>query len=91
LKLLAVIITIPILIYYLLFYHFATWLMLLQILGLVIFFMQVFYVGNAIWIVLRSNKRRKPPTMLRLDAFIIPLFLGYLTSIGILPGIIDLR
>ena len=29
--------------------------------------------------------------MLRLDAFIIPLFLGYLTSIGILPGIIDLR
>ena len=60
-----------------------------------IFLMQIFYVVHAVWIVLKSHKERKPPTMLSLTAFIIPLLIGYAVNVigSFIPSveIIDMR
>ncbi|WP_034444054.1 hypothetical protein [Butyrivibrio sp. AE2032] len=60
--------------------------------GYICIALQVFYLINAIQIVLKAHKGRKPPSFLRLDAFLVPVILGffiYLTQIlmqyGLLP------
>ena len=46
---------------------------------------QLVYIINAIVIVVRSGKRRRPPTFLRLDLFLIPVVLGFmLTSFALI-------
>ncbi len=89
--LMTALISIPFFIYYFFFDDTSTMMAILQGLLLLIYFMEVFYVGNAIWIVLKASKRRKPPTKLRLDAFIIPLILGYISATGLVPVDYDLR
>ncbi len=44
------------------------------------FLLQMVFVVNAILIVVKAKKGRKPPSFLRLDAFLIPVALGYVMS-----------
>jgi hypothetical protein len=46
--------------------------------GYICMAVQVFYLINAIQIVLNAKKGRKPPSFLRLDAFLVPVILGFL-------------
>ena len=50
---------------------------------------QLLFVVNAIWIVWSGRKRRKPPTFLRLDLFLIPVTAGYI--LFSIPGVPDIR
>lgn len=59
---------------------------------IVSFGIQLLYVINAVWIVWSARKRRKPPTFLRLDLFLIPIAVGFIMYLfNITLGIHDVR
>ncbi len=47
--------------------------------------LQLVMAVNAVWIVISAKQRRKPPSFLRLDVFIIPVALGYI--LNLIPAI----
>ena len=50
------------------------------------YLIQAAYIINAIWIVVSAKKRRKPPTFLRIDFFIIPMVFGFAKVINEIIG-----
>ena len=52
----------------------------MDLVGVLCYILQFYYLANAIWIAWKSKKERKAPTFLRLDRFIIPMIIGFLLN-----------